>query len=174
MALSNARLKKTVAVELFTHGYRISGTYILAPHLFADAIYNPTTAYVVLEDAYLSPITDPAAIGRYYKMLVVQKDELDFALTVNMKDGLRRDQRYKRSSHKYTISLTVPFFEVTGEVYSMLKKFDPRSYLGTEAGSFISLFNATASSMFDLNITYQGGVILVNHKHIGSIGEQST
>ncbi len=170
--LKDARLKKTVAVELFTHGYRVTGTFVLTSRLFAEEIYNPTTAYVVLEDAYLTPITDPATIGRYYKSLVVQKDELDFALTVATKDGLRRDQRYKRSAYKYTVSLTMPFFEITGEIYSMLKKFDPRSYLGTEAGAFISLFNATARSMFDVNVTYQGGVILVNHKHIGSIGER--
>ena len=55
-----------VTAEFFAQGYRLSGTYVSSRRLMADEIYDPTTNYLTVEDAYLSPIMNPAKITAHY------------------------------------------------------------------------------------------------------------
>jgi len=157
--------------EFFAHGYRVSGTYVSAKRPLADEIYDPTTNYIQLEEAYLSPIMDPAKISAYYVLALFDKSNLDFVLTVEKKDGLRRDQSYGMGSYQVPIYLTVPFFEIKGHLSLLNKNFNPRLYLGSDAGIFITLLDVTARSTYNPDVSYQGGVALINRAHISFFGE---
>ncbi|MBN2391874.1 MAG: hypothetical protein JXR84_14195 [Anaerolineae bacterium] len=164
------RTTKVIA-EFFAQGYRVSGTYVVTKRPLADEIYDPTTNYLQLEEAYLSPIMDPAKISAYYTVTLFDKSNLDFVLTLDKKDGLRRDQSYGMGTYKLLICLTVPFFEITGYLYLINRNFNPRLYLSSDAGIFISLLDATARSTFNPDVSYQGGVALINRAHISFFGE---
>ncbi len=165
--------RKRTPAEFFAQGYRVSGIFVVTKRLLADVIYDPTTDFVMLEDAYLSPIMDPGRISAHYTIALLQKSNLDFFLTVKTQDGLRRDQHYVRGgSNKYTVYLTVPFFEISGELYSTMKQFHPRSYLSMEAGDFITLLNVTARSTFDPKVSYEGGTAQINRTQISFFGER--
>jgi len=167
------RTNKIVA-EFFSQGYRMSGTYVITKRPLADEIYDPTTNYLQLEEAYLSPIMDPAKISAYYATTLFDKSNLDFVLTLDKKDGLRRDQAYGMGTFQLSICLTVPFFEITGQLYLVNRNFNPRIYLSSDAGIFITLLDVTAHSTFNPDISYQGGAALINRAHISFFGETTS
>ncbi len=166
------RSNKVIA-EFFAQGYRVSGTYVITKRLLADEIYDPTTNYFLLEEAYLSPIMDPGKISAYYAVMMFDKSNLDFVLTVDKKDGLRRDQTYGLGNFQFSIFLTVPFFEISGSLYLTTKNFNPRIYLSNDAGIFITLLDVVVHSTFNPAITYEGGVALINRAHISFFGEKT-
>ncbi len=167
------RTNKVVA-EFFSQGYRMSGTYVVTKRPLADEIYDPTTNYLQLEEAYLSPIMDPAKISAYYALTLFDKSNLDFVLTLDKKDGLRRDQAYGMGTFQLSICLTVPFFEITGQLFLVNRNFNPRIYLSSDAGIFITLLDVTAHSTFNPDISYQGGAALINRAHISFFGETTS
>jgi len=167
------RTNKVIA-EFFAQGYRVSGTYVVTKRPLADEIYDPTTNYLQLEEAYLSPIMDPAKISAYYALTLFDKSNLDFVLTVDKKDGLRRDQSYGMGTYQLSICLTVPFFEITGSLYVISRNFNPRIYLSSDAGIFITLVDVNARSTFNPDVSYQGGVALINRAHISFFGETAS
>lgn len=162
---------QTVA-DFFSQGYRVSGMFLSDNRTLPDVIHDITTDYIRLQDAYLSPITDPAKIDAYYHTTLLNKSSLNFMVTIDQKDGLRRDQRFNLGQYKFRIFLTVPFFQITGILYSLNRVFSPRSFLGSDAGPFITLLNITATCTFDPDVQYQGGAALVSRNHIGFFGEQ--
>lgn len=166
------RVNKIIA-DFFAQGYRVSGTYVVSKRPLADEIYDPTTNYLQLEEAYLSPIMDPAKISAYYALTLFDKSNLDFVLTLDKKDGLRRDQTYGMGNFQLSVCLTVPFFELTGHIYLLNRNFNPRIYLSTDAGAFITVLDVTAHSTFNPDISYQGGAALINRAHISFFGETS-
>jgi len=163
--------KKTIA-EFFSQGYRVSGTFHLVTKPLADVVYDPTTDYIKLYDAYISPIMNPARIGAYYAETLFDKSNLDFVLIVDQRDGLRRDQRFGLGRYTVNIFLTVPFFEIQGTLHLVTQRFDPRLFLSSEAGTFITLLNAAARCTFNPDVTYEGGIALVSRSRISFFGEK--
>ncbi len=163
---------QTVA-DFFIHGYRVSGTFISDNRTLSDVVYDLTTNFIRLQDAYLSPITDPAKISTNYSSTLLTKASLDFVITIDSKDGLRRDQLFTMGQFVFNIFLTVPFFQITGKLYSLNRVFSPRSYLGSDAGSFITLIDVTATCTFNPIVQYKGGAALVSRDKIGFFGEQA-
>ena len=164
---------KKVAAEFFAQGYRLSGTYVSLKRLMADEIYDPTTNYLTIENAYLSPIMNPAKITAHYNMLLFDKSNLDLVLTTNKRDGLRRDQTYGLGQYNFRIYLIIPFFEVFGTLYLSTRHFIPRTFLSNDAGTYITLFDATVRSTFNTEITYAGGAALINRANISFFGEKA-
>ncbi|MFP4393846.1 MAG: hypothetical protein ACLFTI_01170 [Anaerolineales bacterium] len=162
---------KQISADFFTQGYRISGIFNMHKRLLADIVYDPTTDYIEIYDAYVSPIMDPARISAHYNSTLVTKPHLDFFLTTNLKDGLRRDQQYGHSLQRYPVFITVPFFEITGEILSSMHSFRGRLFL-TEAGTFITVLNITARSTFNPDVVYEGAVAQVNREKIGCFGKK--
>ena len=162
----------TVVADFFAQGYRVSGTFIGGSRSLPDVIYDPSTDYLLIRDAYLSPITAPASIGAHYASTILTKRNLDFVLTLEQKDGLSRDQRYTLGTYTFGICLTVPFFEIRGRLQSSNRTFDPRIFLSGEAGAFITLLDATARCTFDPQTSYEGGAVVVSRAAISFLGEQ--
>jgi len=161
-----------VVAEFFAQGYRLSGTYVSMKRLMADEIYDPTTNYLTVEDAYLSPIMDPAKISAHYNVALFDKSNLDLVLTVDKRDGLRRDQTYGLGQYHFPIYLVVPFFEVFGTLYLTTRHFTPRIYLSNEASAFITLLDVTVRSTFNVDTSYTGGAALINRTSLSFFGEK--
>lgn len=162
-----------IVAEFFAQGYRLSGTYISLKRLMADEVYDPTTNYLTVEDAYLSPIMDPAKISAHYNVAIFDKSNLDLVLTIDKRDGLRRDQTYGVGQYHFPIYLIIPFFEVFGTLYLATRHFIPRTYLSNEASTFITLFDVTVRSTFNANISYTGGAALINRNSLSFFGEKA-
>ncbi len=163
--------KKRISAEFFAQGYRVSGTFYIVTRPLAEVVYDPTTDYIALHEAYVSPIMKPAEISAYYEDALFDKSNLDFLLTVDQREGLRRDQRFSLGKYVFKIFLTVPFFEIQGDLRLLTRKLDARLFLSSEAGTFITLLNAVARCTFNPEVTYQGGVALINRTRIGFFGE---
>ena len=161
---------QTVA-DFFSQGYRVSGMFQSENRTLSDVLYDITTNFVRLQNAYLSPITDPAKISANYRTTLLNKANLAFVMFTEQKDGLRRDQHFTMGQYKFNIFLTVPFFQITGVLHSLTRVFNPRSYLGADAGTFITLLNATATCTFSPYVQYKGGAVLVSRENIGFFGE---
>lgn len=162
---------KEIVADFFAQGYRVSGAFHAAALSLSDAIYDHNTNYLAVQHAYLSPITEPAKISAHYESTLLTKANLDFVLTLNQEDGLRRDQKYALGNHIFELCLTVPFFELRGRLYSNNRAFDPRAFLSQEAGVFITLFDVTARCTFSPDISYQGGAALIARRAISFLGE---
>lgn len=159
--------------DFFSQGYRVSGTFISSNRTLSDVVYDITTDYLRLQEAYISPITDPAQISAYYHTTLLNKAGLDFVITIEQKDGLRRDQRFMMGGQfTFNIFLTVPFFQITGVLHNLNRVFNPRSFLGNDAGNFITLTDVTATCTFNPTVQYRGGAALVSRDNIGFFGEQ--
>lgn len=163
---------RQVVADFFAQGYRVSGAFVGGNRSLSDVIYDLNTDFLVIQDAYLSPITEPAKISAYYAQTTLLKANLDFVLTIDPKDGLRRDQRYALGTYSFEICMTVPFFEIRGKLYLPGRVFDPRVFLSSEAGHFITILEVTARCTFNPDVSYQGGAALVSRKTISFLGEQ--
>jgi len=163
-----------IVADFFAQGYRVSGTFQVSTRLFADVIYDTSTSYLAIRQAYLSPITDPAKISAYYRTTTLNKANLDFVLTVDQKDGLRRDQRYTLGTTSFDLCLTVPFFEIRGRLPSISRVFDARAFLSREAGTFITLLDVTARCTFNPDVSYQGGAALIARSSVSFLGEHQS
>lgn len=161
-----------VVADFYAQGYRVSGIFVATTHALPEVVHDPSTNYLLIRDAYLSPITDPAKISTYYASSLLVKSNLDFIMTTDPKDGLRRDQRFGMGNHSFTLRLTVPFFEIQGRLQTLNRTFDPRVFLTSDAGPFITLLDVTAHCTFNPGVSYQGGVALISREKISFIGEQ--
>lgn len=167
------RVKGSPAVvDFFSQGYRVSGVLLVRDRSLADLVYDQTIGYIVVRQAYLSPIVDPAKISTHYTTAVMAKANLDFALTPTEEQGMRRDQRYTIGHYRYRLSLTLPFFEIQGTLHTSTRVFDPRVYLSQEAAHFITLFDVTAWCTFQPDISYTGGAALIARSKISFLGER--
>lgn len=163
---------RQIIADFFAHGYRVSGAFVGGNRSLSDVVYDLNTDFLLVQDAYLSPITDPAKISGYYAQTTLLKASLDFVLTIDPKDGLRRDQRYTLSTQSFEICMTVPFFEIRGKLHLPGRIFEPRVFLSSEAGQFITLLDVTARCTFSPDVSYQGGAALVSRRGISFLGEQ--
>jgi hypothetical protein len=162
-----------VVADFYAQGYRVSGTFVATTHPLPEVVHDPSTNFLLIREAYLSPITDPAKISTYYTSTLLVKSNLDFIMTTDPKDGLRRDQRFGMGNHSFNLRLTVPFFEIQGRLQTLSRVFDPRVFLSSNAGSFITLLDVTAHCTFNPDVSYQGGVALISREKISFLGEQT-
>lgn len=164
---------RQIVAEFFAQGYRVSGAFVGGNRFLSDVVYDHNTDYLLVQDAYLSPITNPAKISAYYAQTTLSKSNLDFVLALDPKDGLRRDQRIALSSFSFDLCLTVPFFEIQGRLHSQGRSFDPRIFLSSEAGAFITLLDVVARCTFNPEVSYQGGAAIISRAKISFLGERA-
>jgi hypothetical protein len=155
-------------VEFFVDGYRVSGTFVARPRTLGDAMYDSTTSYLTLREAYVSPIGAPAKITARRGETVLVKDRIAFALTMEMEMALRRDQRYGsyRGPQFRPVYLTLPFFELEGLI-RLPGRLDPLVLLSSRTEAYLTLVEVTARLTLHPDITYHGEAALVHKRMIG-------
>ena len=157
-----------VTADFFTHGYRISGSVDVRRLPLADQLNDRTTSYLILEDAYVSPIDRPGDITASYATAVLRKENVTMAVLMTKEDGLGKKQSfgsYYGTSLK-SVFITVPQFEVRGDL-QIVGKFDVHALLATGTDRFMPVLDATTFASLKPEIQYDGGAILVNKDVIG-------
>jgi hypothetical protein len=157
-----------VTADFFTHSYRISGSVDVRRLPLADQLNDRTTSYLVLEDAYVSPIDRPGDITASYATAVLRKENVTMAVLIAKEDGLGKKQSfgsYYGTSLK-SVFITVPQFEVRGDM-QFVGKFDVHALLATGTDRFMPVLDGTTFASLKPEIQYDGGAILVNKDVIG-------
>ncbi|MCD4738538.1 MAG: hypothetical protein K8R89_04690 [Anaerolineae bacterium] len=168
--MQNRNQARTPA-EFFSQSYRLSCTFDARHHSLGDLLYATTSDYLMLDNAYISPIDHPSHISADYPRVVIIKGSLTFALTTYKDDALRHDQKYGGylGTQLTTVFITLPHFEITGEL-RIPGRFDPRILLSSQTGMFITLLNVTARLTSNQEITYHGEAAIINKNQISFMG----
>jgi hypothetical protein len=157
-----------LAVEFFTHRYRISGRVNVRQKRLADQLNDHTTAFIELEEAYTSNIENPGGIIANHNISIVRKSNITAVAVAQQEEGLPREYTYGSyfGTYMQKAFLIIPSFEVRGYL-RLSSKMDLRRVLTSGTDDFIPVFDGQLSSAVRPDITFGGGVILVNKDHVG-------
>jgi hypothetical protein len=159
-----------VAADFFTHSYRISGSVDVRRLPLADQLNDLTMSYVMLRDAYVSPIDRPGDITDSYEVAALRKENVSMAVLTHKEDGLSKKHSYGSyfGMSLKNVFLTVPQFEVRGFL-QIVGKFDLHSLMATGTDRFMPLLDGTTFATIKPEIQFQGGMVLVNKDAVGVI-----
>ncbi|MEA3310518.1 MAG: hypothetical protein U9Q70_13570 [Chloroflexota bacterium] len=168
--MQNQNRSQTPA-EFFSQSYRLSCTFDARRQSLGDLLYTTTSNYLMVSNAYISPINHPSRISADYPSILIVKERLTFALTAYKDDALRRDQKYGSylGPQLTAVFITLPHFEITGDL-RLPGRFDPRILLSSQTEGFITLLNVTAQVASNPEITYRGEASIVNKSQISFMG----
>lgn len=161
--------QQLVNLDIFTDAYRVTGNALIGTGGIHAELSNPNRSFMDLEDAYVSRINRPGQILVSYKETAFRKNNMNFIVLQNKRDGL------PVSSHLYTrgrpinIFLTVPSFEIRGEIFHEGRLL-AGDVIGKAIGQFLLVFSGMASASLYPDISYSGDLILVHRERIGIIG----
>ena len=162
--------RATVDLDLFTDSYRITGRAGMGVGGIHADLENSSSAFLELEDVYVSRIHQPGAIVAHYRVGVFRKENIHFIVLQDRRKGLSMGSQHGRSrftrGRPQEIFMTVPSFEIRGEI-QVEGKVVPRELLVKSLGQFQPVFAATASASLYPEITYSGDLILVHKERIG-------
>ena len=157
-----------VTADFFTHSYRISGAVDVRRLPLADQLNDRTTSYLMLEDAYVSPVDRPGDITASYAIAALRKDNVTMAVLAHKEDGLSKKQSYGSyfGTSLKNVFITVPQFEVRGFL-QVAGKFDLHALLATGTDCFMPILDGTTFASLRPDIQFDGGMILVNKETVG-------
>jgi hypothetical protein len=157
-----------VTADFFTHSYRISGAVDVRRLPLADQLNDRTTSYLMLEDAYVSPIDRPGDITASYAVAALRKENITMTILAHKDDGLSKKQSYGSyfGTSLKNVFITVPQFEVRGFL-QIAGKFDLHALLATGTDRFMPLVDSTTFASVKPKIQFDGGMILVNKDAVG-------
>ena len=162
--------RNLINLDMFTDAYRVTGrTQVGSGGILAE-LSNPNTKYLEIQDAYVSRIQDPGTIVASYKMAAFRKDNINFLLLQDRRDGIPASTTHTRSvftrGREIPVFVTVPSFEIQGAVIHEGKVTVP-DILIQSMGRFQSIFAAKASASIQPDISYSGDLIMVQKDRIG-------
>ncbi len=157
--------KNFLVVEFFTHSYRISGQVDIRGKRLVEILNDRLTSYLELRKAFVSRITRPSEIIATHALSALRKDGILFAVLTAQEQDLSERPAYSLfPKRRYNVFLTVPFFEIKGELETT-GKLDLKTVLVME-GNFLLLNEATARACSPPQVSFSGEVILVNQSWI--------
>lgn len=158
-----------LVADFFTHSYRISGRVNVRHRKLADQLNDHTTSFLQIEEAYVSNIEHPAEIATSHPVAMLYKEYVTAAVTGREEDGLPREHSYGSYLGAYLqkVFLTVPSFEIQGYL-RLSGKMDLRTVLTSGTDRFIVILDGEMKSSVRTDVTFSGGVVLVNKKLIGA------
>jgi hypothetical protein len=157
-----------VTADFFTHSYRVSGSVDVRRLPLADQLNDRTTSYLMMEDAYVSPIDRPGDITASYTIAALRKENVTMAVLSHKEDGLAKKHTYGSyfGTSLRNVFITVPQFEVRGFLQTV-GKFDLHALLATGTDRFMPLVDGTTFASLRPEIQFDGGMILVNKDAVG-------
>ena len=158
-----------LVADFFTHSYRISGRVDVRQKKLADQLNDHTTAFLQLEDVYVSNIERPADITTSHPISILRKHNITAVVVPHQEDGLPKEQTYGSYLGTYLRKafVTVPSFQIEGYL-RLSGRLDLRTALTASAGDFVSLFDGQMRSSVRPDVAFAGGAILVNKDHVGA------
>ncbi len=167
--MSERQRTSWLVADFFTHSYRISGRVDVRYRKLADQLNDHTTAFLQLEDAYVSNIEHPADIVASHTTSILHKTNVTAIVVARQEDGMMREHTYGSYFGAYLrkVFVTVPSFEIEGHL-RLSGKLDLRTVLTTGTDKFVSILDGQMRFSVRPDVTFTGGAILVNKDHIGA------
>jgi hypothetical protein len=160
-----------VVADFLTQSYRISGSVDVSSRKLADRLEDRTSSFLQLENAYISNIEHPADIVASHTIAILRKEKIIAAVVSREEDGLSRKYTYGSylGTRVQRAFLIVPAFEIQGYL-RFSGTSDLRATL-TSGDRFLPVLDAEMKFSVRPDITFAGGVILVNRGHIEALWE---
>ena len=159
-----------INMDLFTDTYRVTGRSLVGAGGIHAELGNPNSSFLELQDAYISRIHQPGEIVASYSICAFRKDNINFILLKDRREGIPVGTQHGRSiftrGRSVGTFLTVPQFEISGEIMHE-GKLAPREILVQSIGKFQLVFDARATASLVPEISYSGDLILVHKEKIG-------
>ncbi len=154
-----------VTADFFTASYRFSASVIVYKRRLVDVLGDQITDYLDMVDVYVSRINNPGDIVATYQKGSLVKKEINFVLLSDETEGISKE-RFYASRENLPIFLSVPSFEVTGELQWGRTEMDVKKLLTADTQKFLPIIEATATNSFFPQVTFQGPIVLVNKAKI--------
>jgi hypothetical protein len=165
--------RNLINLDLFTDAYRVTGSTTVGVGGIHSELANPNSSFLEIQDAYVSRINQPGEIVAHYKLGAFRKENINFIVLQDRRVGIPVGTQHGRSvftrGQAVPIFLTVPSFEITGEI-SHIGKVTPRDILVKSVGNYLLVFAAKASASLYPKIAYSGDLIMISKEQIGFIG----
>lgn len=157
-----------LVADFFTYRHRLSGRVNVRYKKLAAQLNDITSAFLELEDAYISNVDYPADIIASYTYSILRKQNITAVAVAHQEDGLLRGQTYGSYLGTYLpkVFVTVPSFEIEGYL-RLSGKLDLRTVLTTGTDTFVPILDGQMRSSVRPDFVFTGGAILVNKDHIG-------
>ncbi len=163
-------VRSLINLDMFTDSYRVTGRALIGAGGIHAELGNPNSDFLEVQDAYVSRINQPGDIVISYKIAAFRKDNINFIVLQDRRDGIPVGTQHGRSvftrGRPALVFLTIPSFEIQGEIMHE-GKLSPREILVQSIGRFQLVFSAKASASLYPNISYSGDLILVHKDRIG-------
>lgn len=168
--MASKRYGHIINLDLFTDSYRVTGRALVGTGGIHAVLGDPNSDFLELEDAYISRINNPGEIVVNYSICAFRKDNINFIVLQDRRDGIPVGTQHARSiftrGRSVATFVTVPSFEIKGEIQHDGKLL-PRDILVQSMGKFQLIFAATASASLYPQISYSGDLVLVHKERIG-------
>lgn len=164
--------RQLINIDLFTDAYRVTGRTLVGVGGIHSELNNPNSAFLELQDAYISRIHQPGEIVAHHAVAVFRKENINFIVLQDRRDGIPVGTQHSQSIYTrgrpFPVFLTVPSFEINGNVvHEGGGKPAPNTTLVQSMGKFQLVFEAAASASLFPDISYSGDLILVHKERIG-------
>ena len=158
-----------LVADFFSYDYRISGRVSVRQSKLADQLNDQTTAFLQLQDVYVSRIEHPADITASHPTSILRKQNITAVVVVRQEDGLPREHSYGSYFGTYLreVFITIPSFEIEGHL-RLSGRLDLRTVLTSGTDDFISILDGQMKSSLRPDVTFSGGAILINKTHVGA------
>jgi hypothetical protein len=156
-----------LVVDFFLRSYRVSGRVYVRHRNLADQLIDPTTAFLRVEDAYVSNVEHPAEITASHASAILGKAGISAVLVTRQEDGLPLRHAYARQmgTYMYKVLLLVPSYEIEGYL-RLPSQLELRTVLATGTDNFIVILNGEMRPSIRPDISFTAGTILVNKSQV--------
>ena len=165
--MSNVRRITTgrVTADFFTASYRFSASVIVYKRRLIDVLSDQITDYLDMVDIYISRINAPGDIVATYQKGSLVKKEINFILLSNESEGISKE-RFYASRENLPIFVSIPSFEITGQIQWGRHDLEVKKVLSTDTQKFLPVLEATATNSVFPQVNFQGPLALVNKAKI--------
>jgi len=150
-----------VTADFFTSSYRFSASIIVYKRRLIDVLSDRMTDYLDLVDIYVSRINNPGSIVATYQKGSLVKNEITFILLSDEIEG-KSKERFYSTRDNIPIFISVPSFEIHGQLQWGAHDLDIKKILSLETQNFLPIIEATASNSLLPEVAFQGPMALVN------------
>ncbi len=154
-----------VVADFFTASYRLSASIVVYKRRLVDVLSDQITDYLDLVDIYVSRINSPGDIVATYPKGSLVKNEINFILLSSEVEGVSKE-RFYTSRENMSVFLSIPSFEITGEIQWGRVELDVKKLLTADPQKFLPVLDVKATNSFYPQVTFQGPLALVNKTKI--------
>jgi hypothetical protein len=154
-----------VTADFFTANYRFSASAMVYKRRLIDVLTDRMTDYLDLVDIYVSRINNPGDIVATYPKGSLVKKEIVFILLPDEVEGTSKERHFGTRDY-HSVFVTVPSFEISGNLQWGSADLDIKKLLAPDTQSFLPLSEAKASNSLLPQVVFEGPLALVNKTKI--------